>query len=155
MDRTKLSTRKINYTHWSGSVSTNSPYNNLQFAKIFLKTLHTWRTKLTIRTERTGKKNRGGNPISMMNVATVTSLRIHTGKWWAYQASEVGIHWDSKWIDAAVKEKIFKVKIMQVFVIQIKKCPLGGRGGGGCVCVKELQFLFCSVYLVNKIQHYF
>jgi hypothetical protein len=93
---------------------------NIKFTNICLKILHTWRKKLTIRTERTGEKNRGGNAISMMNVTTVTSLSNDTGKWWAYQASEVGIHWDSKWIAAAVEEKMFKVKTKQVIVMQIK-----------------------------------
>jgi hypothetical protein len=57
----------------------------------------------------------------MMNVPTVTSLSNHNGKWWTYQASEVGIHWDSKCIDEAAKEKMFKVKIKQVVVVMLIK----------------------------------
>jgi len=54
----------------------------------------------------------------MTKVKTVASLRHHLGKWWAYQASDVGIHWDSKWNDKAVKEiRKLKVKIIQIIII--------------------------------------
>ena len=53
----------------------------------------TWFQNANSLSDRTGTKNRNGTPISIKYVPTTLSFWNHSGSWWAYQASGVGMHW--------------------------------------------------------------